>query len=34
MFVGNAIPGLELALDGYVDSVMTTEDDEILTTED
>ncbi len=34
MFIGTPVPGLELALDGYVDSVMTTEDDEILTTED
>lgn len=34
MFQGNPIPGLEIGLDGYVDSVMSTEDDFILETED
>lgn len=34
MFVGNAIPGLDIGLDGYVDSVMSAENDELLTTED
>jgi hypothetical protein len=32
-FVGNTIPGLDIALDGYPDSVMATEDGLILATE-
>lgn len=34
MFQGDPIPGLDIQLDGYVDSVMTTEDDYILSTEE
>lgn len=32
-FIGNALPGLDIALNGYVNSVMGTEDDVIITTE-
>jgi len=32
-FTGTLVPGVDIALDGFVDSVMTTEDDLILTTE-
>jgi len=31
-FAGAEIPGVDIALDGYVNSIMTTEDGLILTT--
>lgn len=34
LFQGENIPGLDIALDGYVDSVMSTENDFIISTED
>ena len=34
MFQGVPIPGIDIQLDGFVDSVMTTEDDYILATEE
>ena len=34
MFQGVPIPGLDIQLDGFVDSVMSTEDDYILATEE
>lgn len=33
LWIGQPVPGIELQLDGYVDTVMTTEDDFIITTE-
>lgn len=32
-FIGNALPGVDIGLNGYIDSVMGTEDGYILTTE-
>jgi hypothetical protein len=32
-YMGNGVPGLDLALDGYADSVLSTEDDLDITTE-
>lgn len=34
MYQGDPVPGLEIQLDGYANSVMTTENDFIVTTED
>lgn len=34
MFQGEPIPGLDIALDGYVDSVLSTENDLVLATEE
>lgn len=33
-YIGNGVPGLDLALDGYVDSILSTEDDLNITTEE
>ena len=33
-FIGNGVPGLDIALDGYVDSILSTEDDLDITTEE
>jgi hypothetical protein len=33
MFQGDPIPGLDIQLDGFVDSVMSTEDDYVMETE-
>ena len=32
-FIGDPIPGVDIALNGYVDSVLGTQDDDIITTE-